>query len=499
MNDRNPSEIQVRKRTPHHMPATFVRQGHLRTTPFDMLLRLALTSHAYGRLDLQEGKHRRQIMFLGGLPVSVRSNIDGESLLGFIHKRKLIDSQAQSEALLHRQTRAQKEFLLDNDLLSAEQLRMAELNLADATLLACLDWHSAMFRFNPIPAGAPPRQRLHINPILTIARWLQRQRLPVRLSESLEPDPVGRLLPSPLGLRHQALLDTCRVHIAGFTRALDDWRTIDSMTGFGYDDPVASYVKAAIDLGLVDVRSRLDTDESRAWLRHLVELEHQRIHHNARSPAAILEVPEDAEEHEISAAAQALTRFTHDSHFVDCDDDIRQLAHETRRAVEDALRQLLPEPPISRSANTRSIRTSGLWRTPKNRDISSQHALAHVLFLDGMTYLKLADLDEATQHFQQCHHLHPEEARYLAFLGWALYLKADDDTNIRETGRKAVLEAMHNDPDLDLTYVVLGNIYAREGQRTRAINLYRKAISLNPRNKDARKRLRRLEEEHNRG
>ncbi|MEO1272992.1 MAG: hypothetical protein AAFX99_33300, partial [Myxococcota bacterium] len=123
LNDRNPSEIQVRKRTPHHMPATFVRQGHLRTTPFDMLLRLALTSHAYGRLDLQEGKHRRQIMFLGGLPVSVRSNIDGESLLGFIHKRKLIDSQVQ---LGHAELLGAEQVVVEQELFLCSGLTMEQ-------------------------------------------------------------------------------------------------------------------------------------------------------------------------------------------------------------------------------------------------------------------------------------------------------------------------------------------------------------------------------------
>ncbi|MBH23927.1 MAG: hypothetical protein CMH57_05605 [Myxococcales bacterium] len=490
---RDPSaEIRRPRLTPRFVSSTFVKQGHLRTTPFHTLLQVALKSHAYGRLDLQEGRARRQIMFMHGLPVSVRSNLPGESLLGFMRAQDLISAAAYDDASRHGTTRDQKDHLLEQHQVSPEQLRIAELDLADLTLLECLTWDAAMFRFNPIPPGAPPKQRLHLNPILVIARWLQQQRQPIRLSESLEADSGGRLVPTPLGIRHLALLDTCRVHIAGFSRALDDWRSIDSLTGFGYDDPVASYVKAAIDLGLLDVRDRFSDADRHAWLHHLVELEHHRVL-NARSPEALLEVPDDADNREIHAAYMALERFTHSDNFTDFA-ELRPMAREVRRLVEGAMRQFIPEQPISRPTSLRSIRSSGIWDPPQTRDPSTQHALAHVLFLDGMTYLKLADLDEAHEHFEQAHQLHPEEARYLAFLGWSLYLRSYN-TDDRETGRKAVLEAMHRDPELDLTYVILGNIYVREGQQLRALNLYRKAVTLNPRNKDARKRLRRLEDE----
>ena len=49
---RDPSaEIRRPRLTPRFVSSTFVKQGHLRTTPFHTLLQVALKSHAYGRLD----------------------------------------------------------------------------------------------------------------------------------------------------------------------------------------------------------------------------------------------------------------------------------------------------------------------------------------------------------------------------------------------------------------------------------------------------------------
>ena len=180
-------------------------QGTLKRTPFARLLQRLYADRATGALLLLHEPTKKIVTFVDGYPVSVRSNIVGETLGQILLQKRLITGEVLEESVrrMQKEKRQQGQILIEMNALSPYNLDRALVEQADAKLFEIFAWSDGKYMFR---AGeAPPIQgvRLERPPAALILEGIRRYYGEARQEAvlarhagqilALSPDPVVRL------------------------------------------------------------------------------------------------------------------------------------------------------------------------------------------------------------------------------------------------------------------------------------------------------------------
>jgi curved DNA-binding protein CbpA len=129
---------------------------------------------------------------------------------------------------------------------------------------------------------------------------------------------------------------------------------------------------------------------------------------------------------------------------------------------------------------------NGAMSTDKTNDIMN----AEFQFQKGKVFLRKRDLAGARESFGWAAKLVPEEGEYLAYLGWALFLSAENKKGDEVlTAVRYLKKAVSLNPSLEVTQLFLGAIYKEQRLKDIAALHFKKALEINPESTEARREL----------
>lgn len=107
-------------------------------------------------------------------------------------------------------------------------------------------------------------------------------------------------------------------------------------------------------------------------------------------------------------------------------------------------------------------------------------------FQKGEILLKMSKYAEAEPYFRRAVKLKPDEGDYWAYLGWVTYKMRKGDLQLNQKkGKNYLKKALEVKPECDRAYTFMGYIAKLENKPAIAYDLFRKALSLNPKNREA--------------
>src|SRR3954468_16726958 len=136
-------------------------QGTLKRTPFARLLQRLYAKRATGSLLLLHETTKKIVLFADGYPVSVRSNVLGETLGRILLEKRLINSEVLAESVgrMQKEKRHQGEILVEMGALSPFNLERALVEQVEAKLFEVFSWSDGKFMFKAGDAVAGEQNR----------------------------------------------------------------------------------------------------------------------------------------------------------------------------------------------------------------------------------------------------------------------------------------------------------------------------------------------------
>lgn len=170
-------------------------------------------------------------------------------------------------------------------------------------------------------------------------------------------------------------------------------------------------------------------------VRDIVEDDYDRIM-DAGDPWTVLGLGEGADAEKVSTEFERYEQFYRAENFKRFDDkDLTRKALEIRKLVSRAVVELQAtnQSDFDASSSSPSLRTI---------DTDAQ-ALAHIYFRDGISWMKLDDLESAIECFQRSMDLDPSNGVTLAYHAYASFRQAPDNSEVvtecRESFRTAAM------------------------------------------------------------
>ncbi|MFO0723899.1 MAG: response regulator [Myxococcota bacterium] len=228
---------------------------------------------------------------------------------------------------------------------------------------------------------------------------------------------------------------------------------------------------------------RLELEEDRRKLKQ--ELEQALLRLEKKGYYERLNVHRLASSEEIEAAFKTLARSHHPDRVVpgSAPRELVALAERIYVAYAEAKDALLH--PDERAAYDR--RTAD-----DSEDLVAPFIEAEGLFQRGLELEDRGDWAQAVAVFERAYQLHPERGAYLAHLAWALFSADPDDDDVPAQALADLERAAQIDPTDEQTFVFLGLIKDRLGQRDAAIQSLKQAVAANPDSVRALRALRAL-------
>jgi tetratricopeptide (TPR) repeat protein len=227
-------------------------------------------------------------------------------------------------------------------------------------------------------------------------------------------------------------------------------------------------------------------------IRAMVVDDYERIS-NTEGPFAILNLSRDASLDEVRSRYERYEKFYRAENFQRfADMDMTRKALDIRRAISRAMVSI----ESAAGSDSAVIPVSGTGAEPALPQVDDDcAALGDIYFRDGLTFLKLRDLNSAEECLQRAVDYDPSRGIILAYLGYTQFkLRANDPTVVEES-RKRLKRAAKMQPDNVEVYVLM----ARFGINTDAIDFASHALDTveqlrakHPKLKKLKKRLARL-------
>ena len=507
-------------------------QGTLKRTPFARLLQRLFSKRASGSLLLLRDTTKKIVVFVEGYPVSVRSNVLGETLGRILLEKKLITSEilAESVGRMQKEKRHQGEILVEMGALSPFNLERALVEQVEAKLFEVFSWSDGKFMFKAGDAAAGELRLLERSPAATILEGIRRH---------YDED------------RQQAALEKYAHQYVGLTS--DPLLRLQDMTS----DPVELAFIQSIDgskqMEVILEHAEISREKARLLLvalseagmlqRHEATTKKKSAAPVAPSPSSVpvlgapatpppttaplasgqlsmmlqtvrtqdyfwaLDVERDAPAADIDRAYEALARSFHADRYRLSPEDDRKAAQEIFDKLGEAHRTLLD--PAKRKAYLAKLsRSDGEAQeeappprarlytpTPPSSApaaTSPSNAAARALYEVGLEHLKARRHHEAVEALRQAARLIPNEADFRAALGWALFRQAPADAR---AGRAAVAElrrALQLDERHRAAAQHLAEIYAQTGQPDLAVQELERLLAIDPAATEVAEELHRL-------
>lgn len=506
----------VRRRPPENAV-----RGNLRRTPFPRLIAQLHKQRATGGLFLLRDKIKKIVYFWDGHPTFIKSNMLDECLGRVLVRERMITESECEESVrrMKAQRRQQGSVLIEMGVISPHNLRFGlELQL-QVKLFDIFDWAEGEYVFRPdVPLAAEvialdmpcaqiilegirrayqhDRLRSAIEALAThfllLAEDPERRFQDLELQpaerlfvESLDGSRVGRdlLAHLPPGLdAHGAMSLLHALHCAGIleTSTTAARRRAPSSIAFAHAQPSAD-----------------EGDDARVAL-FLAERRHADAY-------AILGVPTSATPEDVERAYAALARDFHPDRF-------RQRPETTRAMARDAFELLgrafqdLQDPRKRRQiagARNSNKNVPGLSSVdllieeatnPVNptQDPAARALAADRIFHRAEALLRSRAFGDAHRLFRQAVELRPDEGKYLAFLGWAVFCSEGQGPRAAEAALPLLERAVELAPRDEHPHLFMGMVLQAIDRPDLAERAFEKAVQSNPDSAEALRELRLL-------
>jgi len=507
-------------------------QGTLKRTPFARLLQRLYAKRATGSLLLLHEATKKIVMFVEGYPLSVRSNVLGETLGRILLEKRLITSEilAESVGRMQKEKRHQGEILVEMGALSPFNLERALVEQLEAKLFEVFSWTDGKFMFKAGDAAAGENRLLERSPAATILEGIRRHYDEARQQAALEKyerqyvgltsDPMLRLqdmTSDPVELAFiqsidgskqlEAILDNAeiphdkgRLLLVALSEAgmLQRHETTTRKKGAA---PVAPPVSSLPVLGAPAAPPPATAPLASGQLSMMLQTVRTQDYFWA------LDVAREAPVTEVDRAYEALARSFHADRYRLSSEDDRKAAQEIFDRLTEAHRTL--RDPAKRKtyiAKLTRAAEEGREEAPPERarmltpppptnaasGASPSNAAARALYDVGLEHLKARRHHEAVEALRQAARLVPNEADFRAALGWALFRQAPADAR---AGRAAVAElrrALQLDERHRAAAQHLAEIYAQTGQPDLAVQELERLLAIDPAATEVAEELHRL-------
>jgi curved DNA-binding protein CbpA len=480
-----------------------MRSGSVADQPLIELLGSLAAQRASGRLEVLDGKRKRQLWFEGGKLNAHKSNLRSES----------------AERISERQPD-----------LSPEQVATKQ---GRKRVLGVLSQTTGEWTFTP---NEVPKRRAAVD--LPAVAW-------EALNGSLDGTLAERQL-AGLGARFPTLrqqgvsLDELPLvgNALGLIEDLDGQRPLDDVLEFCpvVPDEARKILYLAMCFGLVEfgaaeglfakVEGAADADDDPfgdEFAPPDVELDFDDLDDPTDHGHSVQAPP--ARDHDLLELRQTLARLQDaEDHFavlaVRWDDDfgtmrqayfaLAQRLHPDRWNDASAEKQELVVAIFARVTeawnvlgddDARKAYTDRIVHGVKSEDELAMEKVRAILeaedtFKQGLMRFNRGDMVAAHELFKEAHEQVPEEFEFQAYFGYTTFrLNWNGDKQLAQRGVQLIKDATDQATKLDSGWVLMGMVWREVGQPAKAIAAFKKALELNPGSSDAERELRRAAHE----
>lgn|GEM_PF-2484326 len=469
-----------------------VHQGNLHTTPLPHLFINLLDLKRTGVLVLERNRIKREIYFHNGQPVHATSTLRTENPALMLVRDGVISEEEYSKSLviMTEQGLGMNEALVAATALTYETLYERVRKYEEEVLVNCFAWHEGHFEFRPenrladsVPSFDYTALKIMYEgvakhyPLKLFSAPVHEHKEEYAVRTPRFAELIAQLNLEPSKLKF-ALLITGRALVRDLvTLGRDDlygtyrllWTLqLARMIEFS-DEPRLASDADFLDKSAPSARKPLSPDAVAAITR-----EYYRV--KSSNYFRVLQVTLNAEEREIDKAFHEIEMKYHADSLVEY--DIRE--------VQGKLNEILDKARAAHRVliDTHTRREYRHYLEVQERQRAKDEALqAEISFKEGEKALSKADFETARERFEAAIKMKPDEPDYYALLGWVLFQlarKSADRVAAVKQAKQELGKAIAMNPQADKAFLILGRLYAAEGNLKLAEEHFERALKANP-------------------
>ena len=208
-------------------------------------------------------------------------------------------------------------------------------------------------------------------------------------------------------------------------------------------------------------------------LRAIVNEDYDRIA-QTEDPYVILNLEPTASWEDAAARYERYERFYRAENFQRLGDmDLTRKALDVRRAVGRAIVEI--------QGRTEGEQGDGRTEPGVINDLDpSSRALGDIYFRDGLTYLRLGDLDSAVESLQRAAEYDPSRGIILAYHAYTTFRRRSHDPDLIEEARRNMLRAARIEADNADVHVLVARFFLKVREVDRAVEAIEAVKRIDP-------------------
>jgi hypothetical protein len=433
-----------------------MEQFKLEDITFPLLMKDIIEDKFSGILFLSLDQWRKGIIFKEGRLCAIQSN-RSEELLGNILVEKGFVTQEQNiisleKARIERIKHGAALILLGY--LNQIQLTEALITQIEKRFLDIFEWQTGSVQEVP--------KTINKNPELTMdeLNYLLRKGITEKFNPSLaitalmpyaavKPKPLKEDLPKGISL---------------------DIETLEKQT---VSEIILKNPQIAIDIFALYCSGLITFEESKH--KALIDkLRHKLKEIKKKTPFELLGIDADTSDDTLKKAYIRLVKDNHpDSYAYAADIEVKDLANEIFTDIQKAYNEILKE----------------RQGKPKVDQWVNDQLQAELIYQQALDELKTKNYEKALDLLRLCVKMAPDEKAYNESFINAMFLKLQATNGPTMEIKNAIRDSIKRFPQTDFYYLILGWVLKREGS-IKAVDAFRAAFRINPKNVDASRELR---------
>lgn len=468
--------------------------GNLIDTPFPKLFSEICSMGISGTLIVERGKVKKSLIFDHGKPARITSNLLQEVLGRYLVSIGKINQDQYTETIdaAFQGRRLHGDILIERGLLTADELGKYLREQSIERLLNLFKWAEAEYRFLKKDFMSLRSDFFSLTAQSIVFMGIKRHYTLERLSSVIEPYGVDYLYP---GAKTVSILsaDTLTDDERWLIDLADGTQTVKETIEMSPLEFIDSYrlIYSAIITEILSVKHTRGQDSpdhakpaaAKDAASEILATYHEMV---TKNYFEVLGIDENTPTPDIKRAYVRLVKAYHpDSLGPGTLPLVVKTANQIFDLVTKAYKVLTDHD--ERIEYIRSLaEPAGRADVERTDDIMN----AELQFQKGKVFLKKRDYRSSRESFEWAAKLVPEESEYLAYLGWSIYLSADDKQGsdalaaVRHLKKAAALN-----PSLEIAQLFLGAVYKQQKLRDVAALHFRKALEINPESTEARREL----------
>ena len=470
--------------------------GNLSETAFPQILHNLYSLRATGLLHLENNNLKKVVYIHNGYPIFARSNLVREFLGQILVRTGLLSNESLAKSLEASKQRNQRHgmALIEMGLLKPHQLNDALRTQVLDKLLDIFSWPEGKYRFVQAREFKQGITSIDLSPANLILQGLRNHANRDQVLKILEPHleyylqkeekPLYRFQEIQLSVNEQRILASCQGN-----KTLSEVLNRHQLSRKEAEPLLAALLTTGI------LVTRLEPEEPKEGAGcDETELTRARRESFLKDYArmmgqdyfTLLDVSESDAREQVRKSYYTMVKKYHPDRFFEQNGlpDLKDKVNALFQRISDAHETLSDTEAKARYLND-----------PQGGGKSSTSSLEKILqaetaFQKGIVLLKVKKYDQAQKAFAQALEISPNEAEYLMYESWSAYKFNPKATDVIINARKNLLRAIELNPQLSLAHLFLGYVCKDEGDETKALRLFKKAIKCNPNCTEALREIR---------